>query len=43
MAAEGPWKMYPADVPETLRREAPVCTVERMVKYAHFSTIRYHL
>lgn len=29
-----PWKMRPADVPESLRREAPARTVERMVKYA---------
>ena len=29
-----PWKMRPADVPESQRREAPPRTVERMVKYA---------
>jgi len=29
-----PWKMRPADVPDTLRRVAPTRTVDRMVKYA---------
>ncbi len=29
-----PWKMRPADVPESQRRAAPARTVERMVKYA---------
>jgi hypothetical protein len=29
-----PWKMRPADVPESLRRAAPARTVERMVMYA---------
>jgi hypothetical protein len=29
-----PWKMRPADVPESLRRAAPTRTVDRMVKYA---------
>lgn len=29
-----PWKMRPADVPESLRRPASARTVERMVKYA---------
>ena len=29
-----PWKMRPADVPESQRRKAPPRTVERMVKYA---------
>ena len=29
-----PWKMRPADVPESQRRAAPAHTVERMVKYA---------
>lgn len=29
-----PWKMRPADVPESLRRTAPVRTLERMVMYA---------
>lgn len=30
-----PWKMRPADVPESLRRPAPMRTVDRMVKYAN--------
>lgn len=30
-----PWKMRPADVPESQRRAAPARTVERMVKYAY--------
>ncbi|QJD93234.1 DUF2399 domain-containing protein [Duganella dendranthematis] len=30
-----PWKMHPADVPESLRRAASARTVERMVKYAY--------
>ena len=29
-----PWKMHPADVPETQRRPAPARTVVQMVKYA---------
>lgn len=29
-----PWKMRPADVPESLRRPAPAPTLERMVNYA---------
>ncbi|RXV65389.1 hypothetical protein D1006_35510 [Burkholderia stabilis] len=29
-----PWKMCPADVPESLRRAAPTHTIDRMVKYA---------
>lgn len=29
-----PWKMRPADVPDSLRRAAPTRTVDRMVKYA---------
>lgn len=30
-----PWRMRPADVPESQRRAAPARTVERMVKYAY--------
>ena len=30
-----PWKMRPADVPESQRRKAPVKTTEQMVKYAN--------
>lgn len=29
-----PWKMRPADIPESLRRPAPMRTVDQMVKYA---------
>lgn len=29
-----PWKMHPADVPESQRRPAPTRTVKQMVKYA---------
>jgi len=29
-----PWKMRPADVPDSLRRVAPTRTLDRMVKYA---------
>lgn len=29
-----PWKMRPADVPESLRRQAPIRTLSQMVKYA---------
>jgi hypothetical protein len=29
-----PWKMHPADIPESLRRTAPTRTLNRMVKYA---------